>query len=122
MATINVIATIALRSAIESSSSPELRLWIGGDVNLGTANNPVLKPLEDILKGAVGIVNLEGPAAERVPSGKKLKLINAPQTLSRLRDVGARVAGIANNHSLDAGAEGPPQTAQVLERVLPARA
>src|SRR5271169_3011348 len=104
VAAISVIATIALRSASESSSSREVRLWIGGDVNLGTANNPVLKPLEDILKGAVGIVNLEGPAAEQVPSGKKLILINAPETLSQLRDVGVRVAGIANNHSLDAGA------------------
>jgi hypothetical protein len=64
LATINVIATIAVLSASESSSSREVRLWIGGDVNLGTRNNPVLKSLEDMLKGAVRIVNLEGPAAQ----------------------------------------------------------
>jgi poly-gamma-glutamate synthesis protein (capsule biosynthesis protein) len=116
--TINVIATIALLSASEGRSSREVRLWIGGDVNLGTRNNRVLKPLEDMLKGAAGIVNLEGPAAEAEPGpgGKKIVLINAPETLSQLRDVGVRVAGIANNHSLDAGAEGPRQTAEALER------
>jgi hypothetical protein len=76
VAAISVIATIALRSASESSSSREVCLWIGGDVNLGTAKNPVLKPLEDILKGALGIVNLKGPAAEseQVPSGKKTSI------------------------------------------------
>jgi len=68
-------------------------------VNLGTAKNPVLKPLEDILKGALGIVNLRGPAAEseQVPSGKKLVLTNAPETLSQLGDVGVRLAAIAND-------------------------
>jgi hypothetical protein len=67
-------------------------------VNLGTAKNPVLKPLEDILKGALGIVNLKGPAAEseQVPSGKKV-LTNAPETLSQLGDVGVRLAAIAND-------------------------
>jgi len=65
---------------------------------LGTAKNPVLKPLEDILKGALGIVNLKGPAAEseQVPSGKKV-LTNAPETLSQLGDVGVRLAAIAND-------------------------
>jgi hypothetical protein len=48
-----------------------------------------------------------GRSAER---GKKLVLITAPETLSQLCDVGVRVAGIASNHSLDAGAEGPQQT------------
>jgi hypothetical protein len=65
---------------------------------LGTAKNPVLKPLEDILKGALGIVNLKGPAAEseQAPSGKKV-LTNAPETLSQLGDVGVRLAAIAND-------------------------
>jgi Bacterial capsule synthesis protein PGA_cap len=90
-----------MRSASETSDAPVVRLWIGGDVNLGTANNPVLKPLVDVLKGAGGIVNLEGPVAQKVPSGKKLRLVNAPEALSQLRDVGVRVAGIANNHALD---------------------
>ena len=47
VAAINVIATIALFSASESSRSSEVRLGMGGDVNLGTRNNPVLKPLRE---------------------------------------------------------------------------
>jgi hypothetical protein len=100
---------MALFSASESSSSRELRLGIGGDVNLGTRNNPVLKPLEDILKGAVGIVNLAGPVAEQVPSGKKLVLINAPESLSQLRDVGVRgcaTAGAQNGFEVRRTANG----------------
>jgi hypothetical protein len=78
-------------------------------------DNPVLKPLEDILKGALGIVNPEGPGRGRgAERGKKLVLINAPETLSQLYDVDVRVARIASNHSLDAGAEGPQQTVQAL--------
>src|SRR5271168_4961455 len=106
-ATMSVIAMIALLNASESRSAAEVRLWIGGDVNLGNAKDPVLKPLEDILKGAAGIVNLEGPVAEPSPSGKKLKLTNPPEALAQLREAGVRAAGIANNHALDAGATGP---------------
>jgi hypothetical protein len=95
----NVIATIALLSASESSSSREVRLGIGGDLNLGTRNNPVLEPLEDIVKGAVGIVNLAALAAEQVPSGKKLVLINAPDSLSQLRDVGVRGCAAAGHQT-----------------------
>jgi poly-gamma-glutamate capsule biosynthesis protein CapA/YwtB (metallophosphatase superfamily) len=102
-------------SASERASAPEVRLWFGGDVNLGTAKNPVLKPLEDILKGADGIVNLEGPVTEHLPTGKKLKLMNAPEALPQLLNAGVRVAGIANNHALDAGANGPQQTVQALQ-------
>jgi poly-gamma-glutamate synthesis protein (capsule biosynthesis protein) len=107
---------MVLPSASRSTSVPEVRLWFGGDVNLGTAKNPVLKSLEDILKGGVGIVNLEGPVSEQLPSGKKVKLRNNPGALSQLRDAGVRVAGIANNHALDAGVNGPQQTAQALDR------
>jgi poly-gamma-glutamate synthesis protein (capsule biosynthesis protein) len=82
---------------------------------LGTAKNAVLKPLEDILKGGVGIVNLEGPVAERLPTGRKLKLMNAPGALLQLRDAGVRIAGIANNHGGDAGPKGPQHTADALQ-------
>jgi len=116
-ATIAVIATITLLHATENRSVAEIRLWFGGDVNLGNARNPVLKQLEDILKGAAGIVNLEGPVAEQLPSGKKLKLRNAREALGQLREAGVRVAGIANNHALDAGASGPQETVQALQRV-----
>jgi poly-gamma-glutamate capsule biosynthesis protein CapA/YwtB (metallophosphatase superfamily) len=111
----SIMATIALLKASESSSAAEIRLWFGGDVNLGNAKNPILKPLEDILKGAVGIVNLEGPATEKSASGKKLKLRNAPEALAQLRQAGVQVAGIANNHALDAGANGPQETVQALQ-------
>src|SRR5580698_4460546 len=117
VATISVITAIALPSANESRSALEVRLWFGGDVNLGNAKNPVLKPLEDILKGATGIVNLEGPIVKELPTGNKLKLMNAPEALPQLLNAGVRVAGVANNHALDAGANGPQQTVQALQAV-----
>jgi hypothetical protein len=38
----------------------EVPLRIGGDVNLGGESKGVLQPLAEIVKGAAGIVNLEG--------------------------------------------------------------
>lgn len=45
-----------------------------------------------MVKGAAGIVNLEGPVAAEAPTGLGLKLFNAPETLGELRTAGVRVA------------------------------
>jgi poly-gamma-glutamate synthesis protein (capsule biosynthesis protein) len=118
----SAIAMIAIPRAKDNKDAPAVRLWIGGDVNLGTTNSPVFLPLSDILKGAVGIVNLEGPIATGLPAGAALKLVNAPGSLSQLRAAGVNLAGIANNHAQDAGASGSQQTAEALRRanVVPA--
>ena len=57
----------------------EVRLWVGGDVNLGGDGKGVLQPLAEMVKGATGIVNLEGPVAAKAPTGAGLKLLNAPE-------------------------------------------
>jgi poly-gamma-glutamate capsule biosynthesis protein CapA/YwtB (metallophosphatase superfamily) len=64
-----------------------------------------------MVQGAAGIVNLEGPVAERLPQDH-LRLWNALPALAELTALNVRVAGIANNHSADAGAAGPEQTAR----------
>lgn len=66
-----------------------------------------------MLQGAPGIVNLEGPVVERLPQDK-LRLWNAPSSLAELSALNIKVAGIANNHSADAGSPGAEQTAQKL--------
>ncbi|NUO51312.1 MAG: hypothetical protein HOV80_20850, partial [Polyangiaceae bacterium] len=93
---------------------PPVELWIGGDVHLGDDTSPRLAAIAPVLDGAVGIVNLEGPVAPAAPSGSGVRLHNAPPALASLRSAGVRAAGIANNHALDAGAEGPDRTAREL--------
>jgi len=100
----------------ESKETHEVALWFGGDVNLGANPKPNLRPLAEILKGAAGIVNLEGPVAASLPVGPGLKLVNAPGGLEQLREAGVRVAGIANNHAKDAGANGDGVTAEAVRK------
>jgi poly-gamma-glutamate capsule biosynthesis protein CapA/YwtB (metallophosphatase superfamily) len=106
-------------AGVPASSSPQpdsapVELWIGGDVHLGDDTSARLSGLDAAIAGAVGIINLEGPVAAAAPSGAGVRLHNVPPALASLRSVGVRVAGIANNHSLDAGPEGPERTAQEL--------
>ncbi len=91
-------------------------MWIGGDVNLGTGAKPIFLPLAEIVRGAAGIVNLEGPVSSMPPAGPGPKPINAPEALQQLIAAGVRVAGIANNHALDAGPSGPNETAEAVRR------
>jgi hypothetical protein len=84
-------------------------LWIGGDVELGDGHAR-FEGLDRVLDGAAGMVNLEGPV------GSRGGLVwNAPQGLASLRAAGVRVAGIANNHALDRGAEGLAATRAALD-------
>lgn len=115
------IAAVALSSAAqngrraEGDARSEVRLWLGGDVNLGDGDaKNIFEPLAEMVKGAAGIVNLEGPVAAKAPTGPGLKLFNAPEVLRELKDAGVRVAEIANNHARDAGADAPEKTAEAL--------
>lgn len=101
-------------AAIVPAPPARVELWLGGDVNLGAGGRGVLAPLAPLTRGAVGIVNLEGPVTPRAPSGEGLKLFNAPGALGELKALGVEVAGIANNHAGDVGPEGTSATARAL--------
>ena len=107
----------AMLSAQPRSSLPEkpVEVWLGGDVNLGDGGRGQLNDIAGIVQGAAGIVNLEGPAGNR-PTGtsRKLHLWNSPDALGELRGLNVKVAGIANNHSGDAGDSGPLRSAEIL--------
>lgn len=100
-------------STVPSAPSP-IELWIGGDAHLGDDGSGRLSEIAPVLDGAVGIVNLEGPVAPATPPGSGVRLHNAPRALGSLRSAGVRAAGIANNHGLDSGPEGPERTAREL--------
>jgi poly-gamma-glutamate capsule biosynthesis protein CapA/YwtB (metallophosphatase superfamily) len=104
-------------------AAPEpIELWIGGDVHVGDSNGTGLAPISDALKGAQGIVNLEGPIGNTPAPGSELRLANAPAAVAALREGGVRVAGIANNHAADRGVDGIAETAAALREIgiLPA--
>lgn len=98
-------------------------LWLGGDVNLGDGGRGQLQGISGIVQGAAGIVNLEGPVAERAElrSGL-LRLWNAPKVLAEISALNVKVGGIANNHADDAGEKGPERSAAALRKqgILPA--
>ncbi|HKF23798.1 MAG TPA: CapA family protein [Candidatus Angelobacter sp.] len=90
-------------------------LWLGGDVNLGDGGRGQLDSISGIVQGAAGIVNLEGPVAgHRQLKAHGLRLWNAPSALKEISALNVKVAGIANNHSADAGPLGAQRTAQQL--------
>jgi poly-gamma-glutamate synthesis protein (capsule biosynthesis protein) len=104
-------------------AAPEpIELWIGGDVHVGDSSGGGLALISDALKGAHGIVNLEGPIGDTPEPGGELRLANAPSAVAALRAAGVKVAGIANNHADDRGPEGSSRTAAALRDldILPA--
>jgi len=91
---------------------PPIELWLGGDVHVAEDRANRLYPLWPQIGGAVGIVNLEGPIADDAATGDGLRLHNDPAAVVALDQTGVRVVGIANNHALDSGEEGPRRTAE----------
>jgi poly-gamma-glutamate capsule biosynthesis protein CapA/YwtB (metallophosphatase superfamily) len=120
MTIVTITAAFAV-SALDEKRSVEL--WLGGDVNLGNGGRGQLHGIAGIVQNATGIVNLEGPVAERSElRTKTLQLWNSPKALSEISALNVKVAGIANNHSADAGAAGPARSAQRLHEhgIIPA--
>jgi poly-gamma-glutamate capsule biosynthesis protein CapA/YwtB (metallophosphatase superfamily) len=116
-----ILGAAAMGSALfgrDSWPDGSVELWLGGDVQLGDGSVR-FEELGWAVDGAVGIVNLEGPVADAAPATdpERVALWNAPRALEGLRAAGVRVAGIANNHALDNGADGPERTALALEAV-----
>lgn len=104
-----------------------VELWLGGDVQLSENSEGVFTALTEELDSIPGIVNLEGPVVEQTKNTPKnkhgsLKLFNAPSALLELQKARVRVAGIANNHIMDYGAEGLESTVRFVKRagILPA--
>jgi poly-gamma-glutamate capsule biosynthesis protein CapA/YwtB (metallophosphatase superfamily) len=119
------LTTAALIALSLLSAEPTADLWLGGDVYLGSGVEQPLTRLAPQLERAAGIVNLEGPVGSVPPPGDAgLRLLNAPTALRALAQAGVRVAGIANNHSADAGPKGAAQTRVALGQagILPAGA
>ena len=97
----------------KAQQKPAIPVWIAGDVNLGEGGKNQLKDIAALVKDAAGIVNLEGPAMRPSARGK-LHVWNSSQALQELRTANVRVAGIVNNHALDAGQYAPVKTAELL--------
>jgi len=118
-----MIAGTASRSSAHLHFEETRELWLGGDVNLGDGGRGQLNGISGIVQGAVGIVNLEGPVAEqRQLKARGLQLWNSPSALKEISELNVKVAGIANNHSADAGPLGVKQTAKELRAraIMPA--
>ncbi|HKE20322.1 MAG TPA: CapA family protein [Kofleriaceae bacterium] len=81
-------------------------LWLGGDVHVGARLEGRLAPLAEIVGGAAGVVNLEGPVGAGAEASTERRLVNAPGALAELRAAGVRAVGIANNHAGDLGPAG----------------
>jgi poly-gamma-glutamate synthesis protein (capsule biosynthesis protein) len=113
LALLGLLAGCAHPSRPTPPSKPvPVRLWFGGDLNLGPGGVPVLAPLAPLLRDlGPGVVNLEGAVAEAPPAGPGLKLWNAPSALPGLAAAGIRAVGLANNHAHDSGPDGPARSA-----------
>ncbi|HEY6968701.1 MAG TPA: CapA family protein [Candidatus Angelobacter sp.] len=117
-------AILASFPACRQPRRQSAELWLGGDVNLGDGGKGQLQNITGMVQGASGIVNLEGPVSERLETTDRLRLWNTPTALAELSAAQVKVAGIANNHAVDASASGPEQTAKELRDhgILPAGA
>lgn len=118
-----IVAIAATCAASALEEKPSVELWLGGDVNLGDGGRGQLQGIAGIVQNATGIVNLEGPVAERSELRRgTLGLWNAPKVLSEIPALNVKVAGIANNHAGDAGAAGRARSARRLREhdILPA--
>jgi poly-gamma-glutamate synthesis protein (capsule biosynthesis protein) len=60
-AALAAIALLLASACAHGAATPSAKLWIGGDVFLGTGGHGALAGIPAIVGGAPGIVNLEGP-------------------------------------------------------------
>src|SRR5205823_6448212 len=88
-----LIVLIAMSVMASGFQEKSAELWLGGDVNLGDGGGAQLQGISGIVQGAAGIVNLEGPAAQRPQlASSKLRLWNTPKALEELLAIHVRVA------------------------------
>lgn len=113
---------------VRSEHHPSIRLMFGGDVMLGrTVKEYIfhfgpgypLQPIAGLLRQAdICIVNLECAITNSItiwPGEPKAFYFGAPpQAVQSLLDAGIDMVSLANNHTLDFGAEGLLDTLQLL--------
>lgn len=103
-----VALPIACRRA--RRQAPAVSLWFGGDTHLGARAHPLFDHTPAELRGAVGVVNLEGPLEDAPPPSTSRRLTSSTRSLAALREAGVRVVTVANNHSRDLGDDGLART------------
>lgn len=93
------------------------RLVFGGDAMLArtvgerlTKGEPLLAPLQKLLKDTTAVLNLECA----IPASQTRGFSAPPAAATALRDAGVTAVSLANNHSADAGAGGLAETVQAL--------
>jgi poly-gamma-glutamate capsule biosynthesis protein CapA/YwtB (metallophosphatase superfamily) len=111
---VRLVLVLVLVSCREPSRPPgPARLWLGGDLHLGTSGASVearLAALARVTGGASGIVNLEGPVVDDGADVPRGRLGNGAGLVAGLARAGIRVAGVANNHAGDHGPAGAART------------
>ncbi len=119
-----IVGVLSIGTACRRSGEPYVVVWLGGDVHLGAGHADVLETLAPSVRGAAGIVNLEGPigaveefdsVAPIVRALDKVRLVNAPGVVEMLARAGVAVVGVANNHVNDLGPESAVATVRALE-------
>lgn len=90
--------------------APTVSLWFGGDTHLGARAHALFDRAPAELRGAVGVVNLEGPLEDAPPQSTPRRLTSSTRSLAALREAGVRVVTVANNHSHDLGDDGLART------------
>lgn len=111
-----------------SASASEVVIQAAGDVMLGgrweqqVARNDYLHPFEKITaelkKSDITLVNLEAPLTNRGSeyTDKKYRFRIKPQAAVALKKAGITTVTLANNHSMDFGAEGLLDTLRQLSQ------
>jgi Bacterial capsule synthesis protein PGA_cap len=95
--------------------SSTVDLWLGGDLHLGDGGPVLARALVRSLRGASGVVNLEGavaPVSRCASQAEAICLANEEAAL--MARAGIDVMGIANNHAHDLGVDAPLRTSQRL--------
>lgn len=129
-AEIKAASTTASVSSPVSTSSDDLVVSSVGDIMLDGSSRPVLSGLgydypyaqvRQYFNGSqIVFGNLEGPLTDRgTPEQDKKFVFHSPpnKVSTALKNAGFNVVTLANNHSLDYGAEGLAQTIEALDAV-----
>ncbi len=123
--TLSVTLSLALSLALSRGpaacgrrppSDVPAELWFAGDVHLGAGLPRLFDTPPAVLRGAVGVVNLEGAVVDGPSSASAERLTSTASALAVLRAAGVGVVTVANNHARDPGASAPEHTVRAARR------
>lgn len=124
----NALLILLLLLLLPVAAQAEVVIQAAGDVMLGgrweqqVARNDYFHPFEKITaelkKGDIRLVNLEAPLTNRGSeyTDKKYRFRIKPQAATALKKAGITTVTLANNHSMDYGAEGLLDTLRQLSQ------